>query len=85
MRGDWSPDCINGLRVREDTLMRASANTATSGVNLNRARRFNLDDAPANVLRMAPGECPAKRLVTKDCRRACHYLKSGEYNFGRLI
>lgn len=64
MRGEWSANCENGLRVREDTLL-ASSGWAHLHSSLP-------EEAP-----LVDG-CPAKRRVSKDCRRACHYLKSGK-------
>ena len=61
-RGEWSQNCLDGLRVRMDTLVGQVGNLNSSEVKLN---------------------CQQHRRVTKDCRRACHYIKSGKSGAAR--
>lgn len=81
VRGEWSATCTDGLRVRVDRLVsrvgssRPEASVATTG---SRGGKQSSSSA-AGDQQLLLFQCQPERRVTKDCKRACHYIKSGEF------
>lgn len=81
LRGQWSSKCVNGQRLRIDTLI---------GPRWRRQHQIHtLNDPNSNNSIKAHGNnphqqqqlpiitCQPQRKVIKDCKRTCHYIKSG--------
>lgn len=85
-RGEWSNICADGLRVRVDTLVGyTNPNRLENSINgqpdANNKLAADHSSAQQQKHWLASNNlnCQPERKVTKDCRRTCHYIKSGKY------